>query len=49
MKATVEYVDEKAVEYEGNNEIPDFDKHETRRILRKIDFRLVPWLTVLYL
>jgi hypothetical protein len=26
-----------------------FDEHETKRILRKVDFRLIPFLSVLYL
>lgn len=25
------------------------DKHETRRILRKVDYRLIPFLSLLYL
>lgn len=29
--------------------IIQYDVHETRRILRKIDYRLVPFLSVLYL
>ena len=29
--------------------VVQFDKHETRRILRKIDYRLIPLLGVLYL
>jgi len=38
----------------GDNGVPpeiviDYDKTETRRILRKIDYRLVPLLGVLYL
>lgn len=49
MKASVEYIDEKSIGYEASNDVPEFDAHETRRILRKIDLRLVPWLTVLYL
>ena len=27
----------------------EYDSHETSKILRKIDVRLVPWLSVLYL
>jgi hypothetical protein len=29
--------------------VAQFDKHETRRIMRKIDYRLIPLLAVLYL
>lgn len=29
--------------------VPEFDARETRRILRKIDWRLVPFLALLYL
>lgn len=29
--------------------VTEHDKHETRRILRKVDLILVPFLTVLYL
>lgn len=32
-----------------HDEVVDFDKKETRRIMRKIDYRLVPLLGVLYL
>lgn len=35
-----------AAEEEG---IVEYDVHETRNILRKIDYRLVPFLSVLYL
>lgn len=29
--------------------VADYDEHETRRIMRKIDYRLIPLLSVLYL
>lgn len=29
--------------------VPEYDAHETRKILWKIDYRLVPFLSVLYL
>lgn len=29
--------------------IVEYDVHETRKILRKIDYRLVPFLSILYL
>ena len=32
-----------------HDEVIEFDKKETRRILRKIDYRLIPLLGVLYL
>ena len=32
-----------------NNEIPEFDQKATRRLLRKIDIRLIPFLALLYL
>jgi hypothetical protein len=35
-----------ATEEEG---IVEYDVHETRKILRKIDYRLVPFLSILYL
>lgn len=29
-------------------DVPEFDAKETRRILRKVDYRLLPMLTLLY-
>lgn len=42
------YDDEKSKNIEGQS-LPEFDQNEAHRILRKIDFRLLPVLTALYL
>lgn len=34
---------------DGDDIVLQYDKHEARRILRKIDYRLIPLLGVLYL
>lgn len=39
----------KDIETVAEIELPDFDQTEVKRILRKIDLRLLPVLTALYL
>jgi hypothetical protein len=38
-----------ATEVEANQVLTEFTEEETRAIIRKVDFRLVPLLSILYL
>lgn len=42
-------LEKKAMAASEEEGIVEYDVHETRKILRKIDYRLVPFLSVLYL
>ncbi|KAH6974573.1 putative MFS nicotinic acid transporter Tna1 [Ilyonectria sp. MPI-CAGE-AT-0026] len=45
----LEFAKEESIAQGGINDIPQYDRVETRRVLRKIDYRLLPLLAIPYL
>ncbi|RSM15073.1 hypothetical protein CDV31_005153 [Fusarium ambrosium] len=47
--AHIDHVEEEKMHALGEEDVPQYDRAETRRVLRKIDYRLLPLLAIPYL